>query len=126
MIEPVLQGIDPAVELRRVEFVGPQVGEELAEQGGLAALFALALVVRIAALVATITTTAMANPSGESTPGKPPTFMPSRPVTKVSGRNMAATTDSTYMRVFCCWASSLSSSSCNTTARSRARSRSSR
>ncbi len=37
----VLQGIDPAVELRRVEFVGPQVGKELAEQGGLAALFAL-------------------------------------------------------------------------------------
>jgi preprotein translocase subunit SecF len=37
----VLQGIDPSVELRRVEFVGPQVGKELAEQGGLAALFAL-------------------------------------------------------------------------------------
>jgi preprotein translocase subunit SecF len=37
----VLQGVDPAVELRRVEFVGPQVGKELAEQGGLAALFAL-------------------------------------------------------------------------------------
>lgn len=31
---------DP-VELRRVEFVGPQVGEELREQGGLALLFAL-------------------------------------------------------------------------------------
>jgi preprotein translocase subunit SecF len=30
-----------AVELRRVEFVGPQVGEELREQGGLAVLFAL-------------------------------------------------------------------------------------
>jgi len=29
------------VELRRVEFVGPQVGEELAEQGGLALLYAL-------------------------------------------------------------------------------------
>jgi preprotein translocase subunit SecF len=29
------------VELRRVEFVGPQVGEELREQGGLAVLFAL-------------------------------------------------------------------------------------
>ncbi len=37
----VLQGVDPAVDLRRVEFVGPQVGKELAEQGGLAALFAL-------------------------------------------------------------------------------------
>jgi len=30
-----------AIELRRVEFVGPQVGEELREQGGLAVLFAL-------------------------------------------------------------------------------------
>ncbi|MGD8206847.1 MAG: protein translocase subunit SecF [Thiohalocapsa sp.] len=30
-----------AVELRRVEFVGPQVGEELREKGGLAVLFAL-------------------------------------------------------------------------------------
>jgi len=29
------------VELRRVEFVGPQVGEELREQGGLAVLFSL-------------------------------------------------------------------------------------
>ncbi len=29
------------VELRRVEFVGPQVGEELREQGGLAVIFAL-------------------------------------------------------------------------------------
>jgi preprotein translocase subunit SecF len=32
---------DGQVELRRVEFVGPQVGEELREQGGLAVLFAL-------------------------------------------------------------------------------------
>lgn len=31
-------------ELRRVEFVGPQVGEELAEDGGLAALAALILI----------------------------------------------------------------------------------
>ncbi|NKI35829.1 protein translocase subunit SecF [Wenzhouxiangella sp. XN79A] len=30
------------IEMRRVEFVGPQVGEELAEQGGLAMLYALA------------------------------------------------------------------------------------
>ena len=29
------------VEMRRVEFVGPQVGEELTEQGGLAMLYAL-------------------------------------------------------------------------------------
>ena len=37
----VLSTQDPAVNLRRVEFVGPQVGEELREQGGLAMLFAL-------------------------------------------------------------------------------------
>ena len=38
-----LQGADGGVgmQLRRVEFVGPQVGEELTEQGGLAMLFAL-------------------------------------------------------------------------------------
>ena len=33
-----------AVELRRIEFVGPQVGAELREQGGLAMLLALGLV----------------------------------------------------------------------------------
>jgi preprotein translocase subunit SecF len=32
---------DAKIDLRRVEFVGPQVGEELREQGGLAVLFAL-------------------------------------------------------------------------------------
>lgn len=32
---------NPDVDLRRVEFVGPQVGQELAEQGGLALLYAL-------------------------------------------------------------------------------------
>jgi preprotein translocase subunit SecF len=36
-----LKRADAAVEMRRVEFVGPQVGEELAEQGGLAMLYAL-------------------------------------------------------------------------------------
>ena len=36
-----LRARDPAVNLRRVEFVGPQVGEELTEQGGLAMLIAL-------------------------------------------------------------------------------------
>src|SRR6056300_1644619 len=35
---------DMDVELRRIEFVGPQVGEELREQGGLAMLLALGLV----------------------------------------------------------------------------------
>jgi preprotein translocase subunit SecF len=33
--------VDTPVDLRRVEFVGPQVGEELREQGGLAVLFSL-------------------------------------------------------------------------------------
>lgn len=32
---------DPGVEMRRVEFVGPQVGDELTEDGGLALLYAL-------------------------------------------------------------------------------------
>ena len=36
-----LRARDSTVELRRVEFVGPQVGEELTEQGGLAMLIAL-------------------------------------------------------------------------------------
>lgn len=34
--------IDCSVQMRRVEFVGPQVGDELANQGGLAMLYALA------------------------------------------------------------------------------------
>ena len=36
-----LKRADAGVEMRRVEFVGPQVGEELTEQGGLAMLYAL-------------------------------------------------------------------------------------
>ncbi|HED18908.1 MAG TPA: protein translocase subunit SecF [Gammaproteobacteria bacterium] len=36
-----LKNADAAVEMRRVEFVGPQVGDELTEQGGLAVLYAL-------------------------------------------------------------------------------------
>lgn len=32
---------DPDVSMRRVEYVGPQVGEELTEQGGLAMIYAL-------------------------------------------------------------------------------------
>jgi len=40
----VLRSVDPGVNLRRVEFVGPQVGEELAEAGGLATLFALLMI----------------------------------------------------------------------------------
>jgi preprotein translocase subunit SecF len=34
-----LRAADPSAEVRRVEFVGPQVGEELLENGGLALLF---------------------------------------------------------------------------------------
>ena len=40
-IMEVLSADNPNVQNRRVEFVGPQVGEELREQGGLAMLFAL-------------------------------------------------------------------------------------
>lgn len=36
----VLEALGAGVELRRIEFVGPQVGEELAEQGSLALLMA--------------------------------------------------------------------------------------
>ncbi|MCA1798524.1 MAG: protein translocase subunit SecF [Xanthomonadaceae bacterium] len=36
-----LRASDASVEMRRVEFVGPQVGDELKEQGGLAVMFAL-------------------------------------------------------------------------------------
>jgi preprotein translocase subunit SecF len=36
-----LRAQNPAVEMRRVEFVGPQIGEELTEQGGLAMVYAL-------------------------------------------------------------------------------------
>jgi len=36
-----LKKTDSAVSMRRVEFVGPQVGEELTERGGLAMLYAL-------------------------------------------------------------------------------------
>lgn len=35
---------DQSVDLRRVEFVGPQVGEELTEDGGLAMLFAMIMI----------------------------------------------------------------------------------
>ena len=37
-----LSSTSDGIEMRRVEFVGPQVGQELAEQGGLAMLYALA------------------------------------------------------------------------------------
>ncbi len=37
----LLEGTGQSVEMRRVEFVGPQVGDELTEDGGLAMLYAL-------------------------------------------------------------------------------------
>ncbi len=40
----LLQGVESQAELRRQEFVGPQVGEELTEDGGLAMLAALAMI----------------------------------------------------------------------------------
>ncbi len=40
----VLKAGDASAELRRTEFVGPQVGEELTEQGALAMLFAMLMI----------------------------------------------------------------------------------
>jgi len=40
----VLKQSDPSVILKRIEFVGPQVGDELKEQGGMAMLLALAMI----------------------------------------------------------------------------------
>ena len=39
-----LEAEDATVDLRRVEFVGPQIGEDLVENGGLAMLFVLVMV----------------------------------------------------------------------------------
>ncbi len=44
LMQETLAADDANVELRRVEFVGPQVGEELREQGGLATIFVLLLI----------------------------------------------------------------------------------
>jgi preprotein translocase subunit SecF len=41
MFRVLSDSADGTLDLRRVEFVGPQVGEELTEQGGLAIVFAL-------------------------------------------------------------------------------------
>jgi preprotein translocase subunit SecF len=37
-VQALLRGVDPGAEVRRIEFVGPQVGKELAEYGALALL----------------------------------------------------------------------------------------
>ena len=46
----LLQAGDQSVEMRRVEFVGPQVGEELTEDGILAMFFALGMIMIYVAL----------------------------------------------------------------------------
>jgi preprotein translocase subunit SecF len=43
-LQQILQAGDPNTSLRRVEFVSPQVGSELAEQGALAMIFALMMI----------------------------------------------------------------------------------
>lgn len=43
-LRQILATDESQVELRRVEFVGPQVGEELTEQGGLAMIFTLMMI----------------------------------------------------------------------------------
>lgn len=43
-VTDALKKVDPDVELRRAEVVGPQVGEELTNQGGLAILFTFVLI----------------------------------------------------------------------------------
>ncbi|WP_339669498.1 protein translocase subunit SecF [Dasania marina] len=50
IIAALSQDVNGAIELRRVEFVGPQVGDELKEQGGLAMLMALGLVMLYVAM----------------------------------------------------------------------------
>ena len=40
----LVQANDPDTELKRVEFVGPQIGSELRDQGGLGMLVALAMI----------------------------------------------------------------------------------
>lgn len=43
-LREVLAADEPKVDLRRVEFVGPQVGKELTEKGGLALIFTLLMI----------------------------------------------------------------------------------
>lgn len=43
-LQAALAADNPEVELRRVEFVGPQVGRDLTEQGGLAIIFTLLMI----------------------------------------------------------------------------------
>jgi preprotein translocase subunit SecF len=43
-VQQALRTVDPNVELRRAEVVGPQVGSELTNQGGMAVLFTFVLI----------------------------------------------------------------------------------
>jgi preprotein translocase subunit SecF len=43
-VEAALKTVDPNIERRRADYVGPQIGEELVEKGGQAMLFVLVLV----------------------------------------------------------------------------------
>jgi len=45
-----LRATDPAIEIRRTEIVGPQVGAELAEQGSLALMIALLMILAYVAM----------------------------------------------------------------------------
>ena len=49
MVDKLRSSSDMAIELRRIEFVGPQVGDELRDDGGIAMLTALGLVMRYVA-----------------------------------------------------------------------------
>jgi preprotein translocase subunit SecF len=44
VIFTLLQAADPSIELKRIEFVGPQIGDELRDQGGLGMLVALGMI----------------------------------------------------------------------------------
>ncbi|GAA5315519.1 MAG: protein translocase subunit SecF [Candidatus Pelagadaptatus aseana] len=50
VMEALSREAEGEIELRRVEFVGPQVGEELRDDGGLGMLFALAVVMLYVAM----------------------------------------------------------------------------
>jgi preprotein translocase subunit SecF len=50
LVETLRKESSTGVSLRRIEFVGPQVGEELREQGGLAMLMSLAVVMLYVAM----------------------------------------------------------------------------
>lgn len=50
LVKLLEQSTDSAVEVKRTEFVGPQIGDELRDQGGIGMLFALAVVMVYVAL----------------------------------------------------------------------------